>query len=162
MGGFGGFVSDVRVVSNDATRSTLTGTGANTSETILKSVTLPALKLGSVIDIDTLFSWTSSANTKTFRIRLGGIGGAIVFQAGQTTSQHQQQKTIIYNRDFNSQLFLQNTVNGGYTGSSAAVNTSAIDTSVSTTLVFTGQLNAGAALALESVSYEAATVKVIL
>lgn len=162
MGGFGGFVSDVRVVSNDATRSTLTGTGANTSETILKTVTLPALKDGSVIDIDTLFSWTSSANTKTFRIRLGGIGGAIVFQAGQTTSQHQQQKTIVFNRLSNSQAFLQNTVNGGYGASSAAVNTSAIDTSSPIDLVFTGQLSAGAAAGGDSVSYEAANVRVIL
>jgi hypothetical protein len=163
MGGFSGTANSILIVNNDATQVALTGTGANTSETILKTVTLPALGANSTIDIDTLFSWTSSANTKTFRIRLGGIGGAIVASFAVTTNVQQQHKTIVRNvNSTSSQKFFNNSTNAGFGVSGAAVNTSAIDTSAPTTLVFTGQLDAAAAAAGNSINYEASTVQVIL
>lgn len=165
MSGFGGVASNALVVNNDAIQSSIVGTGANTSETILKTVTLPPLQNNSTIDIDTLINWSSSLNTKTFRIRLGGIGGAIIMSltASTTTSLSQQQKTIVRNvNSTSSQKFFNNFTVGGYGVSGATINTSAIDTSVPTTLVFTGQLDAAAALAGERMSYEASTVQVIL
>lgn len=165
MGGFSGTANSILVVNNDAVQASITGTGANTSETILKTVTLPALGANSTIDIDTLIGWSSSTNTKTFRIRLGGIGGAIVMSMTATapTALQQQQKTIVRNTgSASSQKFFNNFTVGGYGVSGAAVNTSAIDTSVPVTLVFTGQLDALAAAALERMSYEGSTVRVIL
>ena len=47
----------------------------------------------------------------------------------------------------NSQKFFNNSTLVGYGSSGVAVNTSAIDTSAGTTLVFTGQLDAAAAAA---------------
>jgi hypothetical protein len=162
MSGFGGVASNALVLNNDATQQALTGSGANTSETILKTVTIPPLTENSTIDIDALFSWTNSANTKTFRIRLGGIGGAVVFQSGVTTNQQQQQKVIVRNTATNAQKFFNNATGVGYGVSSAAINTASINTAAGTTLVFTGQLDAAAAAAGDSVRYEASTVQVIL
>ena len=163
MGGFSGSANSVLIANNDAVQVSLTGTGANTTETILKIVNLPALAANSTIDIDTLFSWTSSANTKTFRIRLGGIGGAKVAEFSETTTVQRQHKTIVRNvNSTSSQKFFNNGTSVGYGPSGIAVNTSAIDTSVATTLVFTGQLDAAAAAALNVISYEGSTVKVIL
>lgn len=165
MGGFSGTANSILVVNNDAVQASITGTGANTSETILKTVTLPALGANSTIDIDTLINWSSSLNTKTFRIRLGGIGGAIIMSltASTTTSLSQQQKTIVRNvANAAIQKFFNNFTVGGYGVSGAAVNSAAIDTSAPVDLVFTGQLDAAAALAGERMSYEASTVKVIL
>jgi len=163
MGGFSGTANNILVVNNDAVQVALTGTGANTSETILKTVTLPALGANSTIDIDSLFTWTSSANTKTFRIRLGGIGGAIICQFAVTTNVQQQHKTIVRNvNSTSSQKFFSFVTSAGYNVSGLALPTSAIDTSTPTTLVFTGQLDAAAASAGNSINYEASTVKVIL
>ena len=163
MGGFSGTANSILVVNNDAVQASITGTGANTSETILKTVTLPALGANSTIDIDWLSSWTSSANTKTFRIRLGGIGGAVVASFGETTNVHRQHKTIVRNvNSVSSQKFFNNATGVGYGVSGAAVNTAAVDTSAPVTLVFTGQLDAAAAAALDSIRYEGSTVKVIL
>lgn len=161
MGGFSGTANSILVVNNDAAQSSLTGTGANTSETILKTVTLPALAANSMIDIDALVSWTSSANSKTFRVRLGGIGGTILYSSTVTTSASLQQKIICRNNNsVSSQKFFA--VAAGYASSSSAISTGSVNTGVSVTLVFTGQLSAGAATALDSISYEASTVQVIL
>jgi len=163
MGGFSGTANSILIANNDAVQVALTGTGANTSETILKTVNLPALGANSTIDIDTLFSWTSSANTKTFRIRLGGISGAIVGSWAVTTSLNQQTKSIIRNvNNVAIQKFFAITSWVGYAASGGALASGAIDTGVATTLVFTGQLDAGAAAAGASINYEGATVKVIL
>lgn len=163
MGGFSGTNNSILIANNDAVQVALTGTGANTSETILKTVTLPALGANSTIDIDTLSSSTSSANTKTFRIRLNGIGGTIIYSNAITTSVQQQQKTIVRNvANPAIQKFFSINVAGGYGASSSAVNSSAIDTSAPVTLVFTGQLDAAAAAAGNSINYEASTVRVIL
>lgn len=58
--------------------------------------------------------------------------------------------------------FFSFVTSAGYNVSGLALPTSAIDTSAPTTLVFTGQLDAAAAAAGNSINYEASTVKVIL
>ncbi len=163
MGGFSGTNNSILIANSDAVQVALTGTGANTSETVLKTVNLPALGANSCIDIDSALSWTSSANTKTFRIRLGGIGGTIVGSWAVTTNVTQQTKTIVRNVNNAAiqKFFAINSAVGYAVGGSGFVS-GAIDTSVPTTLVFTGQLDAGAAAAGASINYEGSTVKVIL
>lgn len=163
MGGFSGSANGEIIVDKDSTQVVLTGTGANTSETILKTVTLPPLGLNSIIDIDSLFSWTSSANTKTIRVRLGGIGGQLVGSFASTTNLTQQLKTIIRNvNSVSTQKSFSVTSTSGFGTSTNAVVSGAINTGVSTTLVFTGQLDAAAAAAGDSIRYEASTVKVVI
>jgi len=163
MSGFGGGVSPILVVSNDNTIATLTGTGANTTETVLKTVTLPALAANSTIDIDSLWSCSTSANNKTYRIRLGGIGGSIVMAFIETTNVCRQHKTIIRNNNSTSaQKFLASTVSVGYGPTTTAMATSAIDTSTPVTLVFTAHLSVAAAAASETINCEGQTTKVIL
>ncbi len=163
MGGFSGTNNSILIANSDAVQVALTGTGANTSETVLKTVNLPALGANSCIDIDTLFSWTSSANTKTFRIRLGGIGGAVVGSWNLTTGLTQQSKTIVRNVNNSAiQKVFATTSSVGYATGGGALSSFAIDTSMPVTLVFTGQLDAVAAAAGASINYEGSTVKVIL
>jgi hypothetical protein len=163
MSGFGGGVSPVLVVSNDNTQSQLLGTGANTTETVLKTVTLPALAANSTIDIDSLWSLSTSLNIKTIRIRLNGIGGTLLMQFAETTNVCRQHKTIIRNNNSASaQKFLSSAVSVGYGPTPIAMATAAIDTSVPVTLVFTAALSVAAAAALETINCEGITVKVIL
>ena len=163
MSGFGGGVSPLLVVSNDNTQSQLLGTGANTTETVLKTVTLPALAENSTIDIDSLWTCSTSGNNKTYRIRLGGLSGSIVMAFIETTNVCRQHKTIIRNNNSASvQKFFNNSTSAGYGATATAINTAAIDTSASVTLVFTAALSVGAAAALEQINCEGITVKVIL
>lgn len=163
MSGFGGGVSPILVVSNDNTQSQLLGTGANTTETVLKTVTLPALAANSTIDIDSLWSLSSSANNKTIRIRLNGVGGTVLMLFVETTNVCRQHKTIVRNNNSASaQKFFSGSVTVGYGPTTAPMATAAIDTSVPVTLVFTAALSAGAATALEQINCEGITVKVIL
>ena len=163
MSGFGGGVSPLLVVSNDNTQSQLLGTGANTTETVLKTVTLPALAENSTIDIDSLWSLSTSGNNKTIRIRLNGLSGTVLMQFVETTNVCRQHKTIIRNNNSASvQKFLSSAVSVGYGPTTIAMATAAIDTSVPVTLVFTATLSAGAAAASETINCEGVTVKVIL
>jgi hypothetical protein len=163
MGGFSGTANSILVLNNDAVQVALTGTGANTSETVLKTVTLPALAANSSIEIDTLLTWTNSANTKTLRIRLGGLTGAIVGSFPVTTNASQQTKTIVRNVNNTAiQKIFSIGASVGYGVSSQALTQTTANTSSPLTLVFTGQLDAAAAAALDSIRYEGSTVKVIL
>lgn len=126
---------------------------ADTSEDVLATITIPAGAMGpnGALRISSNWTVTNSANNKSLRIRLGGIGGTQFLLQVLTGSIAVSDLRMIQNRGAaNSQV-------GGpaqmpaTTLSGTACVTSAVDTSVSTTLVITGQKAlAGEVLTLES------------
>lgn len=125
----------------------LTGT---LTETIIATTTLPILQANDVLRIETLWSTPGgNANNKTMRIRLGGIGGTQYLNLVNTTQLTFWEIRTIANRNSLSSQVGRST-GAGMGNSSGAAVTSAVDTSVSTTLVFTGQLaNTGDTITLE-------------
>lgn len=125
---------------------------ADTNENTLATITIPAgaMGLNGILRVYSNWSFTNSANTKTLRYRLGGIGGTVYFQTAQTTQAWYADFRIISNRGAtNSQVGPQNSAQFGSGSGSPA--TSTIDTSAATTLVITGQKGlAGDTLTLES------------
>jgi hypothetical protein len=117
--------------------------GANTTENVLATVNIPAGIMGpnGLLRIYSLWSYTNSANNKTLRIRLGGAGGTQVFAITQTTSTHMSDLRHIQNANAqNAQVFHDRGSQPAVGATSAGANvTAAIDTSLGTTLVFTGQ-----------------------
>ncbi|MBS0175502.1 MAG: hypothetical protein JSR64_15785 [Nitrospira sp.] len=131
-------------------------TPADTSEDTLATINIPANAMGAngVLRIYTLWSFTSSANNKTLRIRFSGGAGTIYMNPVFTTSVGYSSLTMIMNRNAtNSQVgFASAGTNGGLGSSSASANvTSSVDTTAATSLVITGQkASAGETLTLES------------
>lgn len=131
-------------------------TPADTSEDTLATINIPANAMGAngVLRIYTLWSFTSSANNKTLRIRFSGASGTIYMNPVFTTSVGYAALTMIANRNAtNSQVgFASAATNGGLGSSSASANvTSSVDTTAATSLVITGQkASAGETLTLES------------
>lgn len=129
--------------------------GANTTENVLATVTIPAGMMGpnGLLRIYSLWSYTNSANNKTLRIRLGGAGGTQALAITQTTSTHMSDIRFIQNANAqNVQVFHDrgSIPVGGGTASGTNVS-AAIDTSAATTLVFTGQkASSGETLTLSS------------
>jgi hypothetical protein len=97
------------------------------------------------------FSHTNSANNKTMRVRLNGIAGTAYLSQVDTTTAAFNARVHVGNRNAtNSQA-------GYVEGSTAAVTTSAVDTTVAVPLVITGQL----ALGTETLTLESWSVQVV-
>lgn len=131
-------------------------TPADTTEDTLVTVTVPANAMGAngFLRITTLWTFTSSGNNKTPRIRFSGAAGTIYMNPVFTTTVGLSQITVIANRNAtNSQIgFASAATNGGLGTSSASANvTSAVDTTAASSVVITGQkASAGETLTLES------------
>lgn len=127
-------------------------------ETTVKTVTVPAGAIGpnGRIRITHSWSWPNNGNTKTPRIRFGGIGGSVVFGINATTTTGVRTQTAIANVNAqNAQKFFSTADPEGFGTSSVVVPTSAIDTSAATDIVFTALLgNAGDTLSLEDYCVE--------
>lgn len=124
---------------------TLSHTG-DTSETIVKTVTIPGNALGpnGLIKVSSIWSNNNNGNSKSFRWRLGGLAGDVAFVGANTTniSYNDPERTIANAGVANSQVGR----NGGSAGAGASgssVFTAAIDTTASVDLVFTVQLAVG-------------------
>lgn len=130
-------------------------TPADTSEDTLATIVVPAGVMGAngFLRISTLWSFTSSANNKTPRIRFSGASGTIYMNPVFTTTVGLAQLTIIANRNAaNSQVgFASAATNGGLgTSSASAAVTSSVDTTAASSIVITGQkASAGETLTLE-------------
>ena len=127
----------VQVLALSGAASSHTG---NTNETILKTISIPAGAMGANgrVEVWAQLSWTSTANNKTFRVRLGGIGGTNFGSYAVTTTGAGQLLLHIDNRNAtNSQI------GGLYSSSAIASVTSAVDTTAAVDLVITGQLGTG-------------------
>lgn len=112
---------------------------ASTSETVVYSITIPGGMLGKNgwIQSVAIFAHNNSAGTKTGRIRLGGLGGDLNQSIAATTTRSDQSITFIRNRNsYSSQvMYTQGSTNFGTVNADVVVGT--IDTSASTTEVFT-------------------------
>lgn len=142
------------VADASAAQVSLTG---STSETVLKTVTIPANSLGpnGVLNVTFFVSYPNNANTKTLRIRLGGIGGTIVLADAPTTTTSTRYNRTIQNRNSLTSQIAGTGGGGGYGSSGSAILTSAINTANAFDLVITGQLADGAdTLILESALVE--------
>lgn len=125
--------------------ASVTGT---TNETTLATVTIPAGVMGTngSLEIRTSWSHTNSANNKTLRVRLGGIGGTAFLQGVVTTIATSSDIRSISNRNGASSQIGSMSANsvGGTASSSAALPTGTVNTAVSQDLVISAQ-NASAA-----------------
>jgi hypothetical protein len=138
---------------------TAASAGANTTENILATVTLPGGTMGpnGQLWVYTLWNYTNSANNKTLRVRLGGAGGTQALAITHTTSTQFADLRVIQNAGVqNSQIFFDRGSTPHPGATSTGVNTTAaIDTSATTTLVITGQkATAGETLTLVSWSVQ--------
>lgn len=128
----------------------------DTTEDILASIAIPAGLLGpsGILKLKAAFLFTNNANNKTFKVRLGGIGGTILVSNVLTTQVFLNFDLTIWNRGAqNSQAAFYNAWAGGGSSnaSSAGMTPAAIDTSAATTLVITGQKAVGSdSLTLEA------------
>ena len=121
-----------------------------TAETTLVTVTLPGGAMGTngSVEIEALWSYTSSANTKTGRMKFGGTS----FQTtSPTTTVTLAQRTRVTNRNSVSAQV------GGPSGATmigatnTAVTTASINTAASVDITITAQLaNSGETMTLES------------
>jgi hypothetical protein len=134
--------------------------GATTTEDIFATIALPGgiMGLNGRLRIATEWTETGSTNTKTHRVRLGGIGGTAYAAVvnGSAAITDLQLHNIIQNKGAaNSQSGWGYGVANNTGIFAPARVTSAVDTSVATTLVITGQKAlAGETLTLESWSVE--------
>ena len=132
----------------------VTGT---TSETALATITIPGGAMGAngVLRITALWTFTGSTNSKTFRVRMGGIGGTAFLNSATTTATNVilSSHTIVYNANSQSaqKSYVANSASNGPFGfTTSAANTGAIDTSADWSLVISGQLaNTGETITLE-------------
>lgn len=117
----------------------------NTTENVLATVTIPPLLANSILIIGSVWSYPNSANNKTARIRLGGIGGTeFLSLALSTTASFRDFRWIQNANALNAQIGGAINTSAPIGSTSSAHQTSAIDTTNGTTLVFTAQ-NASAA-----------------
>jgi len=151
----------IRLLSASAVPLLLTGT---TAETALAEIQIPGGALGphGIVRLTSSWSWTANANNKTLRTRLGGLAGTILRSTVQTTNLMIFEIVMFGNQGAaNSQKVFQplSTVTP-FNVSSAAQPTAAIDTSLTQSLVISGQLaNAGDSVTLEAYLLELIGVK---
>lgn len=114
----------------------LTGT---TVETTLLTINIPSGLIGTngKVKMYPLYSMTNNANSKTLRVKLGG---STAFSTSVSSSSQSSALVIIRNIGSESVQKSATTVVSGLGNNSATLTTLAIDTSVTTTIVVTGQL----------------------
>lgn len=143
--------SKIKILAASAVAVSHTG---NTNETVLATINIPAGAMGTNGIIRITYDWTipSSANNKTLRARLGGIGGTAVTGTAFTTVANAFHRTTIANRNSASSQWSSTDRSRGTDGvSTYEIATATIDTSAAQTLVLTGQLaSAAETITLES------------
>jgi len=125
---------------------------ADTTEDILATVAIPAELMGpnGIIILNTFWTVTNSANNKTLRARLGGIGGAFFWQQIFTTVVSIQDRRVLMNRGLQTSQLGIDPASANAQSTAAANFAGVINTAQDTTLVITGQKQtAGENLTLE-------------
>jgi hypothetical protein len=119
---------------------------ADTNEDTLATIAIPPLSATSILRVWMTWTFTNSANSKTMRLRYSGGAGTVYMMAALTTQNlYRVLVTIRNNGATNAQVgshaSVSETSGGiGQLGGAAAYQSSAVDTSVATSLVITGQL----------------------
>jgi hypothetical protein len=131
-------------------------TTGDTNENTLTSVTIPGGSLGpnGTLSIDTLWSYTNSANTKTMRIRFGSLAGNILLNITATTTA--TARFLSRSSNLNSQSSQIVFANGSIGNSGNPVSNLTVDTTVDSILYFRG-LNG---LSSETIKLESYLVEV--
>lgn len=130
------------------------------TETALATIAIPAGAMGpnGILRITSVFSFTNSANNKTLRFRLGGIGGTAFYDAVYTANQSILTTRIIQNRNSaSSQVGGPSASINAFGANASAPATGTINTAVAQDLVITGQM---AALA-ETITLESFLVELL-
>lgn len=131
-----------------------------TAETTLATVPIPAGAVGAngVIRITTLWSYTNSANTKTLRVRLGGIAGTSFGATVATTTADVQMMHIIRARNStSSQVGFAANAGSTFTTTITGAAGGSLDMTVAQDLVFTGTT----ALSGETITLESYIVEIL-
>ena len=117
--------------------------GAVTTEEALATITIPGGAMGANGWVTVIASWdvTNSANTKTLRIRAGGVSGTVMYGQGFAASEIVTRVTHILNTDSETaQHALLITANAiGYGNVTGTRPSSTVDTTADWDLVITGQ-----------------------
>lgn len=119
---------------------------ADTNENTLATITVPANAMGAngAIRVWTLWTVNNNANSKTARVRFGGIGGTQYMVLSLASTVTQQHVILFGNRNAaNSQVGFNSGIATAFGITTGAVTTSAIDTTSSTTIVITAQKGTG-------------------
>lgn len=123
----------------------------DTAEHTFATVALPAGALGAngQLEVEAMFSHTSSGNSKTSRVKLGST---VIAGLAVTTSGSANVRNRVSNRNAqNSQVFMAPGLSTHFGITSVAISTSAVDTASAQNITFTGQLtNSGETISLES------------
>lgn len=125
-------------------------------ETTLATVSVPAHSMGpnGRLRVTALWSYPNSANNKITRVRLGG--SPVTASTSTTTTQHRIQSEVGNRNSESSQVAGLPGGTSGWGGSTAAVTTMTINTTVDRDITLTAQLaNAGETVVLESYTVEA-------
>lgn len=137
--------NSVTVLAKGATQNAHTG---NTLEKVLATIPVPAGLMGETgaLRVTVLGSFgENNANEKRFRIRFGasnaGISGTQLGTVNGASNLSMRGQVQIQNRSTSSQISFP--VVSGFTVSTSAVETSAINTSNASEIVITGQLGVG-------------------
>lgn len=141
-----------KLLAASAVAASITGT---LTETALATIPIPAgvLGLNGGIEIRSVWSTTNSANSKTMRTRLGGIGGSQFMTLAVTTSATTSDERRIRNRNSaSSQIGSAPAGTTGYLANTAnTLPTGAVNTAAAVDLVLSAQLaNTGETITLES------------
>lgn len=143
------------VIASSALATSVTGT---TTETVLGTITIPAGAMGANgwIRATALWSFTSSANNKSLRIRLGGASGTVYQNITATATLSSMTQRLIMNRNsLSSQVGAAIASANSFGLQSGTLPTSTINTGVAQDLVFTGQLtNTSEFITLEGYTIE--------
>lgn len=137
--------SPVQVLGQSAVAVSHTG---NTTETTLATITIPAGAMGAngQVEIQTIFTYTNNANTKTIRHRFGGTQYA---GSAATTTGYTPLHSRIANRGATNSQYGNG--NSGFVAATGAGVTSAVDTTAAVDITLTAQLgNAADTITLES------------
>jgi len=151
-GGVGRGLQSPGILAQSAVAASVTGT---LTETVLATIPIPAGAMGvnGMLRVTALWSYTNSANTKTARYRLSGQ--SLGFVAVTTSSSSKTQAEIANRGALNSQVSGVGALVLPFTNSASAVQTFAIDMSVSQNITLTGLLtNVGETITLESYTVE--------
>ena len=138
------------ILGKSAVAVPLTGT---TNETTLATISVPGGSMGLNGQIESIlhFTYTSSANNKILRLKLGAT---TFWQITATTTANYQLYTRICNRNSTSSQvhFTLSAGTSGFGQSGSAVTTGVIDTTADQDITITGQL-ASAAETIQLESY---------
>jgi hypothetical protein len=124
------------------------------TDNVLKSFTIPGGSMGpnTTMRITAIFTMPNNANTKTFRIRFGGV---VIYQASFTTAVTLNMEFLIQNRGVLNAQIAQVQSMLGPTSNTGPVLTAAVDTTADQVVSFSAQAGVGTdQLALERCSIE--------